>query len=142
MEYIVFRDFDFVLILVLYYGFKGGVMSGQLGGFVGGFWEDILGGRDFGVSMLVNTFLGFLAGSLCQKLYAENSIKVFLLVGAGVILKKSIFILILGILEAEVRILDHFMEGSDLRFLMRIGLNGLVGVLIFKLLNRVNLDAG
>ncbi len=133
---------DLVLILTLYFGFKGGVMTGQTTGFLGGLLEDIPSSKQFGVNMLIKTLIGFGAGHLHKKIFTESFFTVFFFVLIGSFLKETFYMIGNQILPDTFTL---YTKSGVLEFLLDIALieilvNALLAPFIFKLLNKLNLS--
>ncbi len=133
---------DLVLILTLYFGFKGGMMTGQTTGFLGGLLEDLPSGKQFGVNMLIKTLIGFGAGNLHKKIFTENFSTVFSLVFIGTLVKEAFYIIGNQILPDTFTL---YKKSGLMEFLLDIVLvetlvNALLAPFIFKLLNKLNLS--
>lgn len=55
-------SFDFVLVSVIFAALESGSVGGMLAGTIGGLLQDIVSGGKVGVSGLVNTVIGYIAG--------------------------------------------------------------------------------
>lgn len=133
---------DLVLILTLYFGFKGGIMAGQTTGFLGGLLEDLASGKQFGVYMLIKTLMGFGAGNLHKKIFTENFLTISSLVFIGTLLKEVMYIIGSQVLPETFTL---YKKSGLMEFLLDIVLiealvNALLAPFIFKLLNKLNLS--
>jgi rod shape-determining protein MreD len=64
---------DFVLILIIVWGYRYGVITAMLAGFVLGIFQDSLSTELIGLSSLANSVTGFIAGQMRAMKIQENT---------------------------------------------------------------------
>ncbi|MDH4129435.1 MAG: hypothetical protein OEV44_11800 [Spirochaetota bacterium] len=140
---------DIILILTLYFGYKGGVMMGQSVGFFGGLLEDIFlaniapvniiasKSRDFGINMFSKTLIGFTIGKIHTRIYADSFINIYILTAAGTAVNGIIYIILQVLINSYTLsdVYNYFLY----TLLIEILLNSLLAPFIFKLLNKFKL---
>ncbi len=131
---------DLILIITVYFAFKDGIMSGQVTGFTGGLFEDLLANPpQFGITTLVNTIVGFTVGTFHKRIYSENFMTIFLIVFICTIFKglllKCLIIFDSQITSISEYLLDYFLHSLSIELI----LNSILAPLIFNLLNKLNL---
>ncbi len=127
---------DLALMLVIFFGLKGGIMPGQTGGFVAGLLEDLLA-KDFGINMLIKTIIGFIAGTFNKKIYLENFLTSFFIVFIATLIKGSIFIIIK--LFSTNFVMDQIIAYILNELLIEVLLNSLIAPFLFIFLSKFNI---
>ena len=64
---------NLILLVVIYFGFRFGVIYGTIGGFALGLFQDALGANLLGISSLANCIIGFIAGQTKQTKLSINA---------------------------------------------------------------------
>lgn len=83
---------DFLLIVVVIYGFIEGPVVGSVCGFFAGLLQDMLLMTTLGLNALSKTILGYLSGMIEQNLFSENFVMPMLAIFAATLLNESIVI--------------------------------------------------
>ena len=127
---------DFLLVLVVYFGFNYGSMTAQVSGFIGGAFQDVAA-NILGPHMLTLVIIGYIAGQLRRRLYIDNPLAVLSLIAGAVTLKVVILMVIYffstSTVEADQSLWDTY--GS---LLISGVLTLILGPPIFLLLRRLN----
>ena len=126
---------DFALIVVAFCGARKGMQEGQLLGFFNGLAEDFITASFPGFNALIKTIIGFLAGTIKNKMLFDPVIFPSLFIFFVTLLK--------GILAAITAYLffpeGYFPAVFSSSFLMEIILNALFAPLIYLLLKKTHL---
>ncbi len=83
---------DFLLIIIVVYGFLDGPVVGSVCGFFGGLLQDLLTVTTLGLNVLSKTIVGYLSGMVEQNLFSENLILPSLAIFATTVINESIFL--------------------------------------------------
>ena len=126
---------DFALIVVAFCGARRGMQEGQILGFINGLAEDFMTASFPGFNALIKTLLGFIAGSIKNKMLFDP------------VIFPSIFIffvtLLKGILAAVIAYIffpkGYFPAIFTTSFLLEIVLNSLFAPIIYLLLKKTRL---
>ncbi|MBR4375879.1 MAG: rod shape-determining protein MreD [Spirochaetia bacterium] len=126
---------DFALIVVAFCGARRGMQEGQVLGFLNGLAEDFMTASFPGFNALVKTLIGFLAGTIKNKMLFDP------------VIFPSLFILFVTLLKgilATVTAYLFFPEGYfpavfSSSFLLEIVLNSLFAPLIYLILKKTHL---
>ncbi len=79
VQFIIQPDWlpDFILIIVIYYSLRFGVMSGQLTGFFGGLIQDLIfNSQIVGVNILTKHLIGFVLGLMEKRIYHRSMLAI------------------------------------------------------------------
>ena len=126
---------DLLLIITAYMGFRYGIMSGQLTGFVVGVFIDALSANPLGTGMLSFTIIGFITGLLHKKIYHEGIVSAFIIL-IIVTVAKGILIVAVSVIFTPypLDIANYFKY----YIIYEMFFNSLLGALIFPLLKRID----
>lgn len=83
---------DFLLIVVVTYGFLEGPVVGSVCGFFAGLLQDLLLMTTLGLNALSKTIVGYLSGMVEQKIFSENFILPMAAIFAATLISESIFV--------------------------------------------------
>ena len=126
---------DFTLIVVAFCGARRGIRDGQILGFLSGLAEDFMTVSFPGFNALIKTIIGFLAGSIKNKLLFDPVLFPVLFIFSATLLK--------GILAAVTAYLffpaGYFPAVFSTSFLIEILLNSLLAPLIYLLLKKTHI---
>lgn len=126
---------DFALIVIAFCGARRGIGDGQLLGFFGGLAEDFMTASFPGFNALIKTLIGFLAGTIKNKMLFDPVIFPCLFIFFATLLKG-----ILAVITAYLFFPKGFFPAvftSD--FLLEILLNSLLAPLVYLLLKKTRL---
>lgn len=118
---------DFVLVVVVYAGLKGGPVPGLLTGTVGGLMQDALSSGVVGIGGLAKTVVGFLAGIVGTQFIVAHSAPRFVVFALATVLHAA---LLVGTYEL-LGLRDFGLPGTALA-VAALG-NAVVGVVAFQL---------
>ena len=126
---------DFALIVVAFCGARRGVQDGQILGFFNGLAEDFMTASFPGFNALIKTIIGFLSGTIKNKMLFDPVIFPILFIFFVTLIK--------GILAAVIAYLffpeGYFPAVFSSSFLMEIVLNSLFAPIIYLILKRTHL---
>ena len=126
---------DFALIVIAFCGARRGMGEGQLLGFFGGLAEDFMTASFPGFNALIKTLIGFLAGTIKNKMLFDPVIFPSLFIFIVSLLK--------GILAVTIAYLffpkGYFPEVFTSSFLLELVLNSLFAPLVYLLLKKTRL---
>ena len=126
---------DFALIVVAFFAARRGMQEGQILGFFNGLAEDFITSSFPGFNALIKTIIGFLAGTIKNKMLFDPVIFPSLFIFFVTLLK--------GILAAVTAYLffpeGYFPAVFSSRFLLEIVLNSLFAPLIYLILKKTHL---
>lgn len=129
---------DFALIVVAFCGARRGMQEGQLLGFFGGLAEDFMTAAFPGFNALIKTLIGFLSGTIKNKMLFDPVVFPLLFIFFITILK--------GILASAVAYLffpkGYFPAVFSTAFLLEIVLNSLLAPLVYLILKKTHLIPG
>lgn len=129
---------DFILLLTLYFSVKGGIMVGQISGFIGGLFNDIFL-KNFGLNMMIMTILGFIMGHGHKRIFMDSTITIVIITILATLLKGLLHIIIFygfitdGTLVNTLHYLLYELT-PELIF------NSVFAVLLFNILDKLNLS--
>lgn len=83
---------DFLLIVVVTYGFVEGPVVGSVAGFFAGLLQDILLMTTLGLNALSKSIVGYLSGMVEQNIFSENFVLPMLAMFVTTVLNESIFL--------------------------------------------------
>lgn len=123
---------DFALIVIAFCGARRGMQDGQLLGFFGGLAEDFMTASFPGFNALIKTLIGFIAGSIKNKMLFDP------------VIFPSIFIffvtLLKGVLAAVIAYIffpkGYFPAIFTTSFLLEIVLNSLFAPIVYLILKK------
>ena len=126
---------DFALIVVAFCGARRGMQEGQILGFLNGLAEDFMTASFPGFNALIKTIIGFLSGTIKNKMLFDP------------VIFPSMFILIVTLLKGALTAVTaclFFPEGFfpvvfSSRFLIEIVLNALFAPLFYLILKKTRL---
>ena len=126
---------DFALIVVAFCGARRGMQDGQILGFFNGLAEDFMTASFPGFNALIKTIIGFLSGTIKNKMLFDPVIFPILFIFFVTLIK--------GILAAVIAYLffpeGYFPAVFSSSFLMEIVLNSLFAPLIYLILKKTHL---
>ena len=126
---------DFALIVVAFFGARRGMQEGQILGFFNGLAEDFITASFPGFNALIKTIIGFLSGTIKNKMLFDPVIFPSLFIFFVTLLK--------GILAAAIAYLffpeGYFPAVFSGSFLLEILLNSLFAPLIYLILKKTHL---
>ena len=126
---------DFALIVVAFCGARRGVQSGQILGFFNGLAEDFMTASFPGFNALIKTIIGFLSGTIKNKLLFDPVIFPVLFIFFATLLKGVLAVVIAYLFFPE----GYFPSVFSSSFLMEIVLNSLLAPLIYQILKKTHL---
>ena len=126
---------DFALIVVAFCGARRGMQEGQILGFLNGLAEDFMTASFPGFNALIKTIIGFLSGTIKNKMLFDP------------VIFPSMFILIVTLLKGALTAVTAYLffpEGFfpvvfSSRFLIEIVLNALFAPLFYLILKKTRL---
>lgn len=83
---------DFLLMVVVVYGFLEGPVVGSVCGFFAGLLQDLLLVTTLGLNALSKTILGYLSGMVEQNLFSESFVMPMIAIFGATLLNESIFL--------------------------------------------------
>jgi len=122
---------DLALIVLVFVSVQGGVMLGQVSGFVAGLVQDFLSLPPLGMGALVRATIGFVYGRLQGAFAAGSVLAPVVLVFVATIIKGVLLWLAAGLLAPAFRV--RLTAGS----LIELGYNSLLAPLLFAALGRI-----
>ena len=126
---------DFALIIVAFFGARRGMQEGQILGFFNGLAEDFITASFPGFNALIKTIIGFLSGTIKNKMLFDPVIFPSLFILFVTLLK--------GVLAAVIAYLffpeGYFPAVFSSSFLLEIVLNSLFAPLIYLILKKTHL---
>ena len=126
---------DFALIVVAFFGARRGMQEGQILGFFNGLAEDFITASFPGFNALIKTIIGFLSGTIKNKMLFDPVIFPSLFILFVTLLK--------GVLAAVIAYLffpeGYFPAVFSSSFLLEIVLNSLFAPLIYLILKKTHL---
>ena len=126
---------DFALIVMAFCGARRGIGEGQLLGFFNGLAEDFMTASFPGFNALIKTLIGFLSGTIKNKMLFDPVIFPSLFIFFVTLLK--------GLLAVSIAYLffpkGYFPAVFTTSFLLEIVLNSLVAPLVYMLLKKTRL---
>jgi rod shape-determining protein MreD len=126
--------FDLPLVITVYFALgRRNPIQGTIMGAVMGLFEDALSHHAIGVNGIAKTVVGFLAASVGIRIEVENNIVRLLLNFSLSVLSSAIYLFIYRVL------LGMALEWSWLTELMRAVGNSLIAVVLFPVLDRLQL---
>jgi rod shape-determining protein MreD len=126
--------FDLPLVITVYFALgRRNPIQGTIMGAVMGLFEDALSHHAIGVNGIAKTVVGFLAASVGIRIEVENNIVRLLLNFSLSLLSSAIYLFIYRVL------LGMTLEWSWLTELMRAVGNSLIAVVLFPLLDRLQM---
>ncbi len=126
--------FDLPLLVVIYFAVsRRSPIAGTLTGAIVGLLQDGVTHRPFGLHGIANTIIGFLAASIGLRIDVDNPLTRMLMIFFFTLLDSSLYLVIVRHLMAEP------LAWSWLHQLLRAGVNTLLGVVLFALLDRTRL---
>ena len=126
---------DFALIVVAFCGARRGVQAGQILGFFNGLAEDFMTASFPGFNALIKTIIGFLSGTIKNKLLFDPVIFPILFIFFATLLKGILAVVIAYLFFPE----GYFPAVFSSSFLMEIVLNSLFAPLIYQILRKTHL---
>ena len=126
---------DFALIVVAFCGARRGVQSGQILGFFNGLAEDFMTASFPGFNAFIKTIIGFLSGTIKNKLLFDPVIFPVLFIFFATLLKGVLAVVIAYLFFPE----GYFPSVFSSSFLMEIVLNSLLAPLIYQILKKTHL---
>lgn len=126
---------DFALIVVAFCGARRGMQEGQILGFFNGLAEDFMTASFPGFNALIKTLIGFLSGTIKNKMLFDPVIFPSLFIFAVTLLKGVLATIIAYLFFPE----GYFPTVFTSRFLMEIVLNSLIAPLIYLILKKTHL---
>lgn len=132
---------DLVLILTIYFGFKGGIMAGQTTGFTGGLLEDLISQpTNFGINALIKTIIGFGIGNFHRRVYSESYLTIFLIVFICTLIKGVLLQTIFFFISQDQYTMNMALDYVFHTLLIELLYNAILAPFIFILLNKLNLN--
>jgi len=121
---------DLALCVLVFSAYVNGTMVGQVSGFLSGLFIDFLSAAPLGMSSLIRTLIGALAGIFKDSLFL------------GYVIMPIILCAIATVLKALIMFALHFVMGSaipaysftNILFWIELGMNSLCAPLLFLLL--------
>jgi rod shape-determining protein MreD len=130
------RMLDLPLLITLYFGFsRRNPSSGLLLGMIIGLAQDSLGRSQIGLYGIAKTLVGYLASSFGSRIDVEHPLSRFALVGAFFLFHQAAYSLTVRILLAQPEAL------FTAHLWISAGLNALIAVALFPLLDRLRLPS-
>ena len=127
--------FDLPLLVVIYFAVsRRSPISGTLTGAIVGLLQDGWAHQPFGLHGIANTIIGFLAASIGLKIDVDNPLTRILMIFCFTLLDSFLYLVIVRHLMAER------LAWSWIHQLLRAGVNVLIGVVLFALLDRTRLQ--
>jgi rod shape-determining protein MreD len=118
---------DLALCVLVFSAYINGTMTGQVSGFFSGLFIDFLSVAPLGMSSLIRTLIGALAGLFKDSLFLDYIIMPVILCSSATVIKVIMrFLLHL--------VMDPIRAYSLIEFLIELGLNALCAPLLFLLL--------
>jgi rod shape-determining protein MreD len=118
--------FDFVLVGVVFAGLQWGPTAGLAAGTMGGLLQDLLSGEVVGVSGLVKTVVGFVAGVIGTQFVLTRAHGRSIIVAGATIVHRLLMLALVGLIEQD------WPGVSWSALLWETGLNTLTGFLVFQ----------
>lgn len=118
--------FDFVLVGVVFSGLQWGPTAGMSAGTMGGLLQDLLSGEVVGVSGLVKTLVGFVAGVIGTQFVLTRPHARSIIVAAATLVHRILMLAVVGLIEQD------WPGVSWKAMLWEIGINTLAGFLLFQ----------
>jgi rod shape-determining protein MreD len=126
--------FDLPLLVVIYFAVsRRSPIAGTLTGALVGLLQDGVTHRPFGLHGIAKTMIGFLAASIGLRIDVDNPLTRILMIFIFTLLDSSLYLVIVRHLMAEP------LAWSWLHQLLRAGVNVLLGVVLFAVLDRTRL---
>lgn len=126
--------FDLPLLVVIYFSVsRRSPIGGCLTGAFVGLLQDGVTQRPIGIDGIANTIIGFLAASIGMKIDVDNPITRALMIFTFTLLDRFLYLLIVRHLLAET------LQWSWLHEVLRAGVNVVLGVVLFAVLDRTRL---
>lgn len=122
---------DLVLIVLVFNGYKNGVMQGQISGFVGGAVEDLLSTAPLGFHALIRTLLGGASGLPRNRLYLDPILLPALLIFIAT-LGKGVLAAGIGVIFGVEELYPRLFTGP---FFIEAGYNALIAPILYSLVN-------
>jgi len=130
------RLLDLPLLITLYFGFsQRNPSSGLLMGMMIGLMQDSLGRSAIGLYGIVKTLVGYLASSFGSRIDVEHPLSRIGLTAAFYLFHQGVFNLIQRVLLGQHEVFFNSTLG------IAAGVNALVAVLLFPLLDRLRLPS-
>lgn len=126
--------FDLPLLVVIYFAVsRRSPIAGTLTGAIVGLLQDGVTHRPFGLHGIANTIIGFLAASIGLRIDVDNPLTRILMIFSFTLLDSFLYLMIVRHLMAEQ------LAWSWMHQLLRGGVNVLLGLFLFALLDRTRL---
>ncbi len=126
---------DFALIVVAFFGARRGMQEGQILGFFNGLAEDFITASFPGFNALIKTIIGFLSGTIKNKMLFDPVIFPSLFILFVTLLKGMLAAVIAYLFFPE----GYFPAVFSGSFLLEILLNSLFAPLIYLILKKTHL---
>ncbi|RJQ55828.1 MAG: rod shape-determining protein MreD [Actinobacteria bacterium] len=94
---------DFLLIVVVVYGFLEGPVVGSVCGFFAGLLQDILVMTTLGLNAVSKTVIGYVSGMVEQNIFSENFLLPSLAIFAATVINETIFLAVRATLGEYVQ---------------------------------------
>lgn len=130
---------DFILILTLYFSIKGGVMVGQISGFIGGVLNDVFTMKNFGLSMMIMTIVGFIMGQSHRRIFTDSVITIVIVTILATLLKGLLYIMIFYGFISNGN-LNEILYFALYELCPELVFNTVFSILLFNILDKLNLS--
>lgn len=127
---------DFLLIVVVVYGFLEGPVVGSVCGFSAGLLQDMLLVTTLGLNALSKTVLGYLSGMIEQNLFSENFVMPMLAIFSATLLNESIVLALRATLGESISLVVAMRSIAVPAAIYNALLAGLVYPVLARLLRR------
>jgi len=121
---------DLFVVLTVLNGMNGGSLAGMLGGTTAGLCQDTLSGSVFGLHGFTATILGYAASRISQRLVLRRVSGALLLISSAVLVQAVALLALSALTLPELILPDPFW------LLVRAGVSGVLGALIYFLVTR------
>ncbi len=123
---------DLVLMTTILLSLLRGARFGAGYGFASGFLQDVLSGQFIGANALTKMSIGYLAGSVQERLFQDNPITPILVVMVGTFVHELLFWSVLGIFGRTI----PFTTAFSRLVLPVVMMNSILSPVVFYLLKR------
>jgi rod shape-determining protein MreD len=118
---------DLALCVLVFSAYINGTMTGQISGFFSGLFIDFLSAAPLGMSSLIRTMIGALAGLFKDSLFLDFIIMPVILCSSATLIKGMMMFLL-------HLVMDSIRTYSLIEFFIEVGLNAFCAPLLFLLL--------